>query len=74
MGMSYLIAGALGPIFWFIVLGTALWLVRKFTPKWERWLFAGVGALIASGIQRLQGRQARQYDGVPPPRPEKTPA
>jgi hypothetical protein len=27
------------PFFWLLVLGVALWLVRRFFPKWEKTLF-----------------------------------
>lgn len=37
--MSYLLAGLIGPIFWLIVLSVALWIVRRFFPKWEKILF-----------------------------------
>lgn len=29
----------LAPFFWLLVLGVALWLVRRFAPKWEKTLF-----------------------------------
>ena len=42
--MTYFVAGLLGPIFWWVTLSVALWLVRKFLPpKWERILFQKLG-------------------------------
>jgi hypothetical protein len=29
----------LAPFFWLLVLSVALWLVRRFFPKWEKVLF-----------------------------------
>jgi hypothetical protein len=38
--MSYLIAGVLAPLFWLLVLSVSLWLVRRYVPGAESWLFA----------------------------------
>jgi hypothetical protein len=36
---ALILAAILGPLFWWIVLGLILWLVRKFKPEWEKTLF-----------------------------------
>jgi hypothetical protein len=45
--MKYAFAGLLMGLFWWIVLGSALWLTRRFAPRAESWLFAPLGQTIA---------------------------
>jgi hypothetical protein len=39
LGVSYLLAGLIGPFLWLVGLAVLLWLVRRFFPKWEKILF-----------------------------------
>ena len=57
--MSYFLAGLLQGVFWWLVLGVALWLVRKLAPSLEVPLFKvgvfdGIGILIRRTRIRLQ--------------------
>lgn len=36
---KYLLAALIGPFFWWVLLGTILWIVRRFFPRWEAILF-----------------------------------
>ena len=38
-GYKYLLAALIAPFFWWALLGTILWLVRRFRPQWEATLF-----------------------------------
>ena len=40
------------PLFWVIVLAVPLWLIRKFAPKAEFWLYSPLWTVI----RRLAGR------------------
>jgi len=46
---KYLVAGALAPFFWLIVLSVALWAIRRFLPGAEAILFASP----VTGLRRL---------------------
>lgn len=37
--LRYLVAGIVGPFFWLVLLAVILWIVRRFFPKWEKFLF-----------------------------------
>lgn len=47
--LKYLIAGALAPFFWLVVLGGTLWAIRRFFPRAEAILFASP----LTGLRRL---------------------
>ena len=58
--MAYVIAGLFQTLFWFVVLGLALWVCRKLAPSLEVPLFKvnfirGIGMLIRRGIARARG-------------------
>ena len=36
---AWLLAGILGPLFWWVTLSLILWLIRRFAPSWEKPLF-----------------------------------
>jgi len=36
---AYFLAAVIGPFFWWIMLGTCLWIVRRLFPKWEKVLW-----------------------------------
>lgn len=55
--MKYVIAGALAPFFWLLVLGLALWLVRRLFPRAESWLFAPLGVTVRRAAQHLRSRR-----------------
>ena len=46
--IKFALVGIISPFFWWIVLGFALWLTRKFVPKWERVLFMPFSQLLLS--------------------------
>ena len=48
------IGAALVPLFWIFALSTALWLVRKLAPQWERVLFDPVTVVAARAYHRLR--------------------
>jgi hypothetical protein len=61
--MSYFLAGLLQGLFWFVALGTCLWLMRKFAPSFETAFFKvgaieGIKMLIRRIRLRLQGLKA----------------
>lgn len=51
--IKYVLAGLIAPLFWLIVLSTALWLTRKFWPSAESWLFAPLSQTIARAWRAL---------------------
>jgi hypothetical protein len=57
--MKYLLAGIIGPLFWLLVLSTALWLTRRFLPRAESWLFAPLSQTIARAWTALRQTIAR---------------
>ncbi len=57
--MKYLLAGILGPLFWLLVLSTALWLTRRLFPRAESWLFAPLSETIARAWRVLKLKAAR---------------
>lgn len=63
--MNSLILGAfLRPLFWLVVLGLALWIVRKAFPRAERVLFdmgafEAIGSIIRSARTRIRVLRGR---------------
>lgn len=41
------IGGFLAPLFWLVVLAVPLWLIRKFAPRAEWWLYSPLSKVIA---------------------------
>ena len=54
--MKYIIAGALAPFFWLVVLAVALWVTRRLFPRAESWLFAPLGVTVRRAVQHLRRR------------------
>lgn len=57
--MAYFIAGLLQGLFWWLVLGLALWLTRRFSPRAESWLFAPVTQAIGRCWRALRATRNR---------------
>lgn len=57
--MKYLIAGLLQGLFWWLVLGLALWLTRRYFPRAEAWLFAPVTQAIGRCWRALRAALSR---------------
>lgn len=64
--MEYFLAGLLRPLFWIVVLGSLLWLVRKLCPpRIERILFGpienvtyAIGWRLGRAIRAVRSRLA----------------
>ncbi len=54
-----LLAGVISPLFWLTVMGGSFWLVRRFFPKAEFWLFAPLKSVIGrlGTLRRPRGQQ-----------------
>lgn len=48
--------GILAPFLWVLLLAVPLWLIRRYAPKTEAWLYSP----ISSVIRRLAGRMKRE--------------
>ena len=65
--MTYILAGLFQGLFWFVVLGTALWICRKIAPSLEVPLFKvnfirGIAMLIRRALARLRGFRVSRRD------------
>lgn len=62
--MEYFLAGLLRPLFWIVLLGSLLWLVRKLCPpSWERVLFGpienvtyAIGLRLGRAVRAVRNR------------------
>ena len=55
--MKYLLAGILGPLFWLLVLSTALWLARRYCPRAEAILFSSPLTALKKLVQAIRERR-----------------
>lgn len=73
--MTYFLAGLLQGLFWFVVLGTALWVIRRIAPSLEVPLLRvnflkGTAILIRRLVARVRGFRALPPDREGPAREE----
>lgn len=47
------IVGAIWPFFWLIALAVPLWLLRKYWPRGEYWLYSPLSKVISRLATRL---------------------
>lgn len=52
------LGGMLAPLFWLVVLAVPLWLIRKYAPKAEWWLYTPLSKVIGRLAKRA-GRPRR---------------
>lgn len=63
--LGWLLAGLVGPLFWWVVLGLSLWLVRLVAPSWERFFFTDLLTLVRQRIQAARRVAVLHPDSEP---------